>query len=79
MASRIGVLGRVEIDDRAALDAARALMADAQHLAAMGAAAQRSDGSIGVSRAIRQTILEAPTSSTDSIALLRGGIGACAA
>ena len=33
-----------------------------------------SDGSIGVRRAIRQTIFEAPTSSTDSIALLRGGI-----
>ena len=35
------VLGGVEIDDRAGLDAARALMADAQHLAAMGAPAQR--------------------------------------
>ena len=33
-----------------------------------------SDGSIGVSRAIRQTIFEAPTSSTDSRALLRAGI-----
>ena len=34
-------LGRVEIDDRARFHAARALMADAEHPAAMGALAQR--------------------------------------
>src|SRR5271166_1502511 len=33
-----------------------------------------SDGSIGVKRAMRQTIFEAPTSSTERIALLRAGI-----
>ena len=36
-----GVLRRQEIDDLAALDAVRALMADAEHLASMGAPAQR--------------------------------------
>ena len=41
IARRDGVFGRLEIDDRAAFDAARALVADAEHLAAMGAAAQR--------------------------------------
>ena len=41
IASRDGVLGCLEIDDRAALHAARALVADAEHLAAVGAPAQR--------------------------------------
>ncbi len=36
-----GMLRRMKIDHRAALDAVRALMADAEHLAAMGAPAQR--------------------------------------
>ena len=36
-----GVLRRQEVDDLAALDAVRALMADAEHLASMGAPAQR--------------------------------------
>ena len=35
-----GMLRRMKIDDRAALDAVRALMADAEHLAAVGATAQ---------------------------------------
>ena len=35
-----GVLGRVQIDHRAALDAVRALMADAEHFASMRASAQ---------------------------------------
>ena len=35
-----GVFGRMKIDHRAALDAARALVTDAEHLAAMGAATQ---------------------------------------
>ena len=38
------VLGGVEIDDRARLDPARALMADAEHAAAMGAVGQRFGG-----------------------------------
>ena len=41
MARRAACSAACEIDDRAALDAVRALMADAEHLAAMGAAAQR--------------------------------------
>ena len=69
-----GVLGRLEIDDRAALDAVRALVADAEDLAAVRAARSALDGSIGVNRAIRQTIFEAPMSRTDRIALLRAGI-----
>src|ERR1700677_5097 len=36
-----GMLRRMKIDHRAALDAVRALMADAEHLAAVGATAQR--------------------------------------
>ena len=36
-----GLLGRVEIDDDAGLDAARALVAEAEHLDAVRAAAQR--------------------------------------
>src|SRR5208282_1537513 len=35
------LLGRLKVDDRAALDPVRALMADAEHLASVGSAAQR--------------------------------------
>ena len=57
------LLGRVEIDDDARLDAARARGGEAEHLDGMRAAPQRSP-SRGVSRAIRQQILVEPTSRT---------------
>ncbi len=69
------LLGGLEIDDRAALQAARALVADADDLRRVGAAAQRLAFSAGCSCATRQTTLLVPTSSTDRIALLRGDSG----
>ena len=67
-ASRTALLGLVQIDDDAGLDAARLLVADADHLDLVRAAAQDRLSSRGFSRAIRQQILVEPTSSTVTIA-----------
>ena len=68
------LLGGVEIDHDAGLDAARALVAEAEHLDACGCGrgSTRRPSSSGTSRAIRQQILVEPTSSTETTEGRRG-------
>ena len=69
------LLGGLEVDDRAAFQPARALVADADDAGAMRAAPQRVRFGDRVQAGHEATTLLVPTSSTDSTALLRGDSG----
>ena len=72
------LLGAVEIDDDARLHAVRLLVADADHLDLVGAAAQESGWArAGLSWATTQQILLDPTSSTVTMPARRCGTSRC--
>ena len=68
-------LGLGKIDDRPALDAARLGVAEAENSIPWLRRRNVSCGDCGLSRAIRQTILLVPMSSTATIAERRGDTG----